>query len=318
MQFIPPKFTYNLIGHVNQNVYLKDCNEQSSKVKVSRIDGLLAFQEGWPKFVADHSIDIGELLVFTNVTRALFSVKIFGVGACERVSFGEGSNREICTTNIIKTVSLESSQFQFPRSYNVIEASKDEYGASRKDSEIIDDLFNSCTEIIIAQANGKGISQSGNEVQNFLQHSHDSASSHNAEAIDVTESLTNIASGQESEKYEDRGSCLIEQPKIIAVGRNLLAQELFKADFGSNLMLRLACDYDNEKSDGAPIVSCSRPETNNHIVHCWDIIKNEPSAGFSLPSVTDEKDNVMHAYGENGKSRKTNFLLFQIIVVCVY
>lgn len=307
MQYIPPKFTYNLIGHVNQNIYLKDCYEQSSKVTVSRIDGLLAFQEGWPKFVADHSINVGELLVFTNVARALFSVKIFDISGCERVSFGEGSNREACTKNIIKTGSLESSQF--PRSYDVIEATKDEYGASRKDSEIINGLSNSCTEIVIAQANDKGISESGNEVQNFLQHFHDSASSHNTEAIDVTESLTNIASGQASEKYEDRGSYLTEQPKIIVVGRNLLPQELVKAVFGSDLMLKFTYGYNNEKSDGAPNVACSRPETNIHIVHCWDIIKHEPSAGCSLPSVTNEKDNAMHASGENGKYPMTNFLL---------
>ncbi|XP_042382367.1 B3 domain-containing protein Os01g0905400-like isoform X1 [Zingiber officinale] len=284
--FIPPKFTYNLIDHVNQNVYLKDCNEQSSKVKVSRINGQLAFQEGWAKFVVDHSINFGEFLVFINVTRALFFVKIFGISACERVSFGVGSNRETCRKNIFKTASLESSQF--PRSCNGIGASKDEYGTSRKDPEIINDLSNSCKEIIIAQANDKGISKSGKEVLNFLQHSHDSASPHNGEAIDVIESLTNITNGQASEEYE--------QPKIFTVGRNLLARELFKADFDSNLMLRFTRD---EKSYGSPIVACSRPDSNNHIVHHWDVIKHESSAGCSLPSVKKEKYNVMHASREN-------------------
>ncbi|KAG6510422.1 hypothetical protein ZIOFF_028443 [Zingiber officinale] len=213
-------------------------------------------------------------------------VLIFGISACERVSFGVGSNRETCRKNIFKTASLESSQF--PRSCNGIGASKDEYGTSRKDPEIINDLSNSCKEIIIAQANDKGISKSGKEVLNFLQHSHDSASPHNGEAIDVIESLTNITNGQASEEYE--------QPKIFTVGRNLLARELFKADFDSNLMLRFTRD---EKSYGSPIVACSRPDSNNHIVHHWDVIKHESSAGCSLPSVKKEKYNVMHASREN-------------------
>ncbi|XP_073008067.1 B3 domain-containing protein Os02g0598200-like isoform X1 [Typha latifolia] len=95
VMFIPPKFAHNLDGLVDQNVYLEDLDGTCSKVKVSMIDGSLAFQQGWCDFVLAHSIITGELLIFQQISSSLFSVRIFGISACERVYFGEKDTGDI-------------------------------------------------------------------------------------------------------------------------------------------------------------------------------------------------------------------------------
>ncbi|WOK97421.1 hypothetical protein Cni_G06129 [Canna indica] len=100
--FIPPKLTNVFADLVNQNVHLKDFNENHSTVKLSLVGNSLAFQEGWNDFVLGHSISTGELLMFTYVNKALFSVQIFGISACERIDFGERDDNNLSEKNINK------------------------------------------------------------------------------------------------------------------------------------------------------------------------------------------------------------------------
>lgn len=51
------------------------------------MDGRLAFGEGWDVFVVQHSIMVGELLVFKYAEVSSFIVQIFGKSGCERWHF---------------------------------------------------------------------------------------------------------------------------------------------------------------------------------------------------------------------------------------
>ncbi|ONK78006.1 uncharacterized protein A4U43_C02F13220 [Asparagus officinalis] len=72
-----------------QTVILRDSNSQSWRVKLSMVDGRLAFCEGWDDFVLDHSINHGQFIVFKFIEKFVFRVRIFGVNACEIIEFDE-------------------------------------------------------------------------------------------------------------------------------------------------------------------------------------------------------------------------------------
>lgn len=87
MQFIPPAVAPKLEHLINQHVYLEDSEERRSKVRLSVLDGSLAFHQGWNIFVSDHLIKLGEFLVFECIARNIFSVRVFGIDSCERLYF---------------------------------------------------------------------------------------------------------------------------------------------------------------------------------------------------------------------------------------
>ncbi|XP_042429546.1 uncharacterized protein LOC122016347 [Zingiber officinale] len=87
--FIPPDFTHVMVDLVDKNVYLKTSLGSCFKVKLSVAAKSLAFKDGWPDFVLDHSIAAGDVLVFTYVGESLFAVDIFGINTCEKVYFGK-------------------------------------------------------------------------------------------------------------------------------------------------------------------------------------------------------------------------------------
>lgn len=86
---IPPKYASTIEGLINQTFFLRDLNGQSWRVRLSMVNGCLAFQEGWDDFVLDHCIMPGELVVFHYLDHSMFEVRIFGKSAWERVIFDE-------------------------------------------------------------------------------------------------------------------------------------------------------------------------------------------------------------------------------------
>ena len=87
MHLIPPVVAPKLKDLTNHLVNLEDSEGKISNVKLSLVDGSLAFYEGWDNFVSDHLIKIGDILLFEYTTRSQFSVRVFGMDSCERVCF---------------------------------------------------------------------------------------------------------------------------------------------------------------------------------------------------------------------------------------
>ena len=56
-------------------------------VKLSEIDGSLAFQQGWQDFVLDHSISFGEFVIFKHISVSRYIVQIYGTSGSERLQF---------------------------------------------------------------------------------------------------------------------------------------------------------------------------------------------------------------------------------------
>ncbi|XBI47027.1 hypothetical protein VPH35_111099 [Triticum aestivum] len=86
---IPPEVAEapKMVGFTNRQVCLEDSEGKSSMVRLSVVDGSLAFYQGWNNFVSDHSIKWGELLVFEYTGRSKFFVWVFGANSWERASF---------------------------------------------------------------------------------------------------------------------------------------------------------------------------------------------------------------------------------------
>lgn len=84
---IPPTIAPKLEDWTNHFVYLKDSEGKSSKIRLSVMDGSLAFHHGWGGFVSDHSIKWGDFLLFEYAGISTFSVRVFGMDCCERLHF---------------------------------------------------------------------------------------------------------------------------------------------------------------------------------------------------------------------------------------
>ncbi|XP_012703636.1 B3 domain-containing protein Os02g0598200 isoform X1 [Setaria italica] len=90
---IPPAVAPKLEDLTNRDVYLEDSEKRRSKVRLSVVDGSLAFHQGWDIFVSDHLIKLGEFLLFEYTARKRFSVRIFGIDSCERLDFKKDPKR---------------------------------------------------------------------------------------------------------------------------------------------------------------------------------------------------------------------------------
>nr|QDX18312.1 B3 domain-containing protein Os01g0905400-like isoform X1 [Cymbidium sinense] len=112
--FIPPMVACTLKGLAKKYCFIEDVAGRNWNVKMSMVDGSLAFQNGWHDFVSDHSITVGEFVLFTYIGELLFSARIFGTNALERVDFqmkGKKSrcSKKSCTTEL-KPVNVRISK----------------------------------------------------------------------------------------------------------------------------------------------------------------------------------------------------------------
>uniref|UniRef100_A0ACD5YMU9 Uncharacterized protein n=1 Tax=Avena sativa TaxID=4498 RepID=A0ACD5YMU9_AVESA len=85
---LPPVVAKKLMDLANRWVNLEDSGGTFSEVRLSMVDGSLAFHQGWNNFVSDHSIKLGDFLLFEYTARSQFSVRVFGMDSCERVCSG--------------------------------------------------------------------------------------------------------------------------------------------------------------------------------------------------------------------------------------
>ncbi|KAK1311374.1 hypothetical protein QJS10_CPA08g00460 [Acorus calamus] len=69
---------------VDKNTFLEHSSGKYWNVKVSMVDGFLAFHEGWSAFVSDNSLEVGEMIVFRYLGGSHFTVEIFDKTACEK------------------------------------------------------------------------------------------------------------------------------------------------------------------------------------------------------------------------------------------
>ncbi|TVU29390.1 hypothetical protein EJB05_20954 [Eragrostis curvula] len=95
---IPPSVVPELEGMTNHNVYLQDSEGKVSTVRLSVVDGSLAFNQGWNNFASDHFIKWGEFMLFecsAGSTSDFFSVRIFGRDSRERLHSDVGRKRDV-------------------------------------------------------------------------------------------------------------------------------------------------------------------------------------------------------------------------------
>ncbi|KAH0467002.1 hypothetical protein IEQ34_004240 [Dendrobium chrysotoxum] len=95
--FIPPMAACTLKGLAKKYVYIEDADGKYWNVKMSMVDGSLAFQNGWCDFVSDHCITVGEFVLFTYTGGLIFAARIFGTNALERVNFKVKRRKGRCT-----------------------------------------------------------------------------------------------------------------------------------------------------------------------------------------------------------------------------
>ncbi|XP_064968457.1 uncharacterized protein LOC103988360 [Musa acuminata AAA Group] len=293
---IPPRFADRLVGLVNQNVCLEDLHGSSSSVKISMVDGSLAFKGGWRDFVLDHSIDVGEFLVFKHVSKSLFFVQMFGIDACERVQFGERNSKQLCTKKTIKAdLSLERSQLH--KRLKIFEASKDEYCPAKKDLQKIHD---SSVRIVEGECVVKVVVEPGGEPEKAPQHHHDPGSPQIAEVKDLTGPLVNMISRQVVEEPQKEAS--VEQFKTcvgVSVERSKTGIHLDNMSTFP-LVERNLLDHEDShgKSQTAPTVAFRSSGTNKRSICCL---------GSPLPLnatenflAGEQEENIIQKMGLNG------------------
>lgn len=81
---IPPAFVRLLRFQVHKDAFLEGPSGQVWLVTVHCTNTGMAFEQGWQTFVSDHSLDVGDFLVFKYVGKFHFMVQIFGRSGCEK------------------------------------------------------------------------------------------------------------------------------------------------------------------------------------------------------------------------------------------
>ncbi|KAG8071309.1 hypothetical protein GUJ93_ZPchr0006g45405 [Zizania palustris] len=90
---IPPMVAPNFEDLINRYVYLKDSEGKYSNIRLSVVDGSLAFYQGWNNFVSEHFIKWGDFLLFEYTAESTFFVRVFGRDSCEILHFNVESGR---------------------------------------------------------------------------------------------------------------------------------------------------------------------------------------------------------------------------------
>ncbi|KAF9604142.1 hypothetical protein IFM89_002817 [Coptis chinensis] len=98
---VPPRFVPTIKSLVDQKVDLEDSKGQRWEVHVCWLGGRLVFQQGWRQFASDHSLEIGDFLVFNYFIGSHFVVQIYCKSGCEKftqqsgVCMGRNSSTEM-------------------------------------------------------------------------------------------------------------------------------------------------------------------------------------------------------------------------------
>ncbi|CAA3010973.1 B3 domain-containing protein Os02g0598200-like [Olea europaea var. sylvestris] len=85
--YLPPIFVQKVQQFIGQHTLLVDSTGRQWPVKISSIDGYLAFKKGWHEFAIDHGLEVGHLLIFSYIKGGNFDVRIYGRSGREIVNF---------------------------------------------------------------------------------------------------------------------------------------------------------------------------------------------------------------------------------------
>ncbi|XP_057871066.2 B3 domain-containing protein Os01g0723500 isoform X2 [Cryptomeria japonica] len=107
---IPPAFVERFQWHGLQNAFLIGPSGQIWIVTVCCTSTGMTFEKGWQTFVSDHSLDLGDFLVFKYVGESYFTVKIFGRSGCEKWDAFNVRKYEPCSMNGGKKVLQKSRE----------------------------------------------------------------------------------------------------------------------------------------------------------------------------------------------------------------
>ncbi|XP_026405352.1 uncharacterized protein LOC113300340 isoform X2 [Papaver somniferum] len=127
--FIPPVYARSIATLDNQVIILEDAMGEQWKVKLAKVDGSLAISKGWNDFVIDHSIKLGDFLVFSYLADTFFQVQIFESTGCEKLSFSaKTTNNFNNNTNCTATNNNGGKRVKGKRSFG--DASRDRTNSS--------------------------------------------------------------------------------------------------------------------------------------------------------------------------------------------
>lgn len=94
LQIFPPKFAREVSLFVGQRTILEDSSGEQWEVIISKVNGSLAFEQGWGSFALDHDLEVGDFVVFFHMAESHFVVKIYDKTSCEKLNFPERSNQK--------------------------------------------------------------------------------------------------------------------------------------------------------------------------------------------------------------------------------
>ncbi|WMV21262.1 hypothetical protein MTR67_014647 [Solanum verrucosum] len=138
-QILPPKFALSVSHLADQVTHVEDSSGLRWRVTVCYYQGLLAIQQGWPKFASQHRLDVGDLLVFQYAPGQHFTVQIFDTNGCEKIIFccdtGKGKKRAI--TYMEETTQVRDAQYDHEDSRLCLHQSRFEMPASKPLAEVL-------------------------------------------------------------------------------------------------------------------------------------------------------------------------------------
>ncbi|KAK4751447.1 hypothetical protein SAY87_004929 [Trapa incisa] len=81
---IPPSYHKHMGGRNPRIFHLSGPSGNTWEVTLVKGEDELYFEHGWPNFVRDHSLEHGDLLVFSCIQESRFGVRIFGLNGCPK------------------------------------------------------------------------------------------------------------------------------------------------------------------------------------------------------------------------------------------
>ncbi|CAI9786547.1 unnamed protein product [Fraxinus pennsylvanica] len=85
---LPAVFRLQLQGDLPERAFLRVCYTNLWPIKMAKIGNDCFFLDGWEKFVADNSLELGDILVFQYDGDNLFDVKLLGLSCCDKEGLG--------------------------------------------------------------------------------------------------------------------------------------------------------------------------------------------------------------------------------------
>ncbi|KAL8474630.1 hypothetical protein ACS0TY_031182 [Phlomoides rotata] len=110
--YLPPMIAQKVQHLAGRETDIEDASGARWPVTVSQINGSLAFQSGWQKFYSDHRLRKGEVLVFKYIWGRHFTVRVFGLSACDRLNFNNEMPRKSKRARRDPGPVVEEEQFQ--------------------------------------------------------------------------------------------------------------------------------------------------------------------------------------------------------------